>query len=272
MENGPDAPFWSRRAVLGAVVGGVGLAASARAVAGSSRGGLTSPIARDGLLGAVRIAPPRRQRGWTTATIGTSALGRPIEGWTSAAPVRERRRILVVAAVHGNEPVTRPIAAAIAAAPIPDDVTLVIVPTMNPDGWAASMRRNAQGIDLNRNFPWRFPGGDGGRVAGSAPETQAVMALVANGRFDASAWIHQPLGYVGPIASCPKEYADAWCARTGSPRRDGIDQQGGGETWCARAAGVPTILVEANSWASTPQMVAAHVTGFRAFVDVVVAR
>jgi len=81
-----------------------------------------------------------------------------------------------------------------------------IMPTMNPDGYAASSvgdyegltgRPNAHGTDLNRNFPDRF----GGHPA-SEPETSAVMkwmkevnfvlvanlhggALVANYPFDA---------------------------------------------------------------------------------------
>jgi len=47
---------------------------------------------------------------------------------------------------------------------IPSDVTLYILPDMNPDGDARSHdewgRVNANGVDLNRNFPigWGQPG------------------------------------------------------------------------------------------------------------------
>jgi protein MpaA len=61
----------------------------------------------------------------------------------------------------------------------------IIVPVVNPDGYARRRRRNAAGVDLNRNFPtanWA-PGNKRSRFyAGpspaSEPETKAIVALV----------------------------------------------------------------------------------------------
>jgi len=64
-------------------------------------------------------------------------------------------------------------------------VSWVIIPIVNPDGYERRKRRNANGVDLNRNFPaenWEL--GDprsrmfGGRRPGSEPETRAVIRAV----------------------------------------------------------------------------------------------
>jgi protein MpaA len=262
---------------------GVAAGAIAAGLVGAAGGAVdASPVAALGPTGrggggdhdrplrvASRLDVPGPIRRWELGSAGLSAEGRSIERWYSPAVTRERRRILVVAAIHGNEPVTRPIAEAISASTLPSDVSLTILPTINPDGWAAGTRRNAQGVDLNRNFPWRWSSDDGGPFAGSAPEVQAVMAAVRAGDFDFAAWIHQPLDYIAPIGGCPTSYASAWQSAVGCRRRDDVDQHGGGETWCARVAGVPTLLVEVNSWSATPELVDAHRRGFAACIDVV---
>lgn len=176
--------------------------------------------------------------------------------------------MLVVSGIHGNERVTWPIAEAISQVALPDDLTLAIIPSANPDGWASGQRRNAHGVDLNRNFPYRWSRSDGGPAPASAPETRALMSAVTSFAPDYAAWIHQPLGYVAPLAGCPVAYADAWRSAVGDRRRDDVDQHGGGETWCARVARVPTILVEVATWTASAALVAAHVRGFQAYIAV----
>ena len=70
-----------------------------------------------------------------------------------------------------------------------------IMPTMNPDGYSRSIegqcrerdgRLNANGVDLNRNFPDRFQRGHATRE----PETQAVMQWIADYPFVLSANLH----------------------------------------------------------------------------------
>jgi murein peptide amidase A len=40
--------------------------------------------------------------------------------------------------------------------PVPNGIQLWLVREMNPDGTAATTRQNAHGVDLNRNFPFRW--------------------------------------------------------------------------------------------------------------------
>lgn len=256
--------------MIAGTVGGVSTLLLGRGI-GATRnpdvGGIDT-AAKGTMLAAHRLQPPVASRGWKIDIIGVSVLGRPIERWVSPAIGRERRRVLVVSGIHGNETITRPIAETISRVLLPDDLTLAIIPTANPDGWASGQRRNAHGIDLNRNFPHRWSRSDGGPHAASAPETEALMSAVTSFAPDYAVWIHQPLAYVAPLAGCPRAFADAWRGAVGDRRRDDVDQHGGGETWCARVAGVSTILVEAATWSSNSELVAAHGRGFERYLSV----
>ena len=53
-----------------------------------------------------------------------------------------------------------------------DETEIWIMPLMNPDGFEAGSRSNANGIDLNRNFPDRVIGLPEEKIQ---PETQAIM-------------------------------------------------------------------------------------------------
>jgi protein MpaA len=67
---------------------------------------------------------------------------------------------------------------------------------MNPDGTAAGTRQNAHGVDLNRNFPyrWRHIGRGtfySGPRPGSEPETRAALRLIRRLRPSVTIWYHQ---------------------------------------------------------------------------------
>ncbi len=132
--------------------------------------------------------------------IGHSVQGRPIVAWV-LGPSTASRRILVIGVIHGNEPAGLAITRALASRPVPVGVQLWIVPELNPDGVAADTRQNAHGVDLNRNFPyrWQFSGdatfASGPRPA-SEPETQAAMALVRRIRPAVTVTYHQHMDLV----------------------------------------------------------------------------
>jgi protein MpaA len=92
------------------------------------------------------------------------------------------------------------IARRLIAAGAPGGAELVVVPTINPDGVAAHTRGNADGVDLNRNFPFRWQPLTGGEYSGpgplSEPESQAAHRLILGTRPDVTIWFHQPFGLI----------------------------------------------------------------------------
>jgi murein tripeptide amidase MpaA len=124
-----------------------------------------------------------------TFEIGSSVQGRPIEVTQIGAG---RRVALVVAgAIHGDEGNTEALVRALMGQylaesnTVPSEFRLFFLPAVNPDGRAAGTRANANGVDLNRNWPtddWQpdavrrgtiIPG-SGGTAPGSEPEVQAI--------------------------------------------------------------------------------------------------
>lgn len=132
--------------------------------------------------------------------------------------------VLVIGVIHGNEPAGLRIAEALLTAPAPAGVELWIVPTMNPDGLAVGDRRNANGVDLNRNFPERWsPLGEpgdwqyGGPGPASEPETQAMLGLVDLVRPDLVLWYHQDLFRIHPARGRDGAVRERYAELTGLP-------------------------------------------------------
>ena len=135
--------------------------------------------------------------------LGRSVQGRPINVVGVGDP-EAPRKVLVVGAIHGDEPAGRGIVAALRAAGFaPPGVELLLVRNLNPDGLIHNTRGNAHGVDLNRNSTqgWRFLGPPGTRFyAGprpfSEPESRAIRALILRVRPAVTIWYHQPLALV----------------------------------------------------------------------------
>jgi protein MpaA len=126
--------------------------------------------------------------------------GRPIVAWTFG-PDRAGRKILVVGCIHGNECAGLRILSALRHARVHKGVQLWLVPEANPDGTAADTRQNAHGVDLNRNFPYRWkpisdPTYYSGPLAVSEPETRAVIRLARRIRPAVTIWYHQHMDLV----------------------------------------------------------------------------
>jgi murein peptide amidase A len=132
------------------------------------------------------------------------------------------RVALVVGVIHGDERAGLRIVRAIKrqAAAHPGALAgtqLWAIDTVNPDGLRAHTRKNSRGVDLNRNFPYRWRGNvphssgyyPGPRPA-SEPETRAVMMFLRRIQPDLSIWYHQPWGAVLACRGNPQvavEYA-----------------------------------------------------------------
>jgi protein MpaA len=134
-----------------------------------------------------------------SVTIGSSVQGRPIRA-VRVGSARARRRILVVGAIHGNELAGRAVTRRLRAVRPPRGVALWLVDDLNPDGAAAGTRQNARGVDLNRNFPYRWrPTGrpfdtyHSGPRPLSEPESRAAAAFIRRVRPRVTLWYHQAL-------------------------------------------------------------------------------
>jgi protein MpaA len=123
--------------------------------------------------------------------------GRPIVAIHAGDP--DGIPVLVVGCIHGNEPAGIAVAARLARAS-PPGVSLWIVPVLNPDGRARNARGNAHGVDLNRNFPFRWRRLAGVYYSGprplSEPEARIAHALILRIHPVVSVWFHQHLDLV----------------------------------------------------------------------------
>jgi protein MpaA len=150
--------------------------------------------------------------------LGYSVDHRPITAIERGDP-DSLRRTLVVGCIHGSEPAGIAIARALATTAVPPEVDLWVVPDLNPDGVVASTRVNADGVDLNRNFPYQWmPIGAPGSIhyAGpqplSEPESRVLAKLLRTVRPTLGIWYHQALAVVdssqGPVTA-ERRYAVA---------------------------------------------------------------
>jgi protein MpaA len=155
-------------------------------------------------------------------TFGTSVQGRPLTVIRRGDPAGVR--VLVIGAIHGNEDDGMAIVDVLATAAVPSGVELWLVPAVNPDGVAAQDRQNANGVDLNRNFPEKWaPLGElgewqyGGVAAASEPETRAMVALGNAVQADLTLWYHQDLFRISPSTGRQGQFRQRYAELTGLP-------------------------------------------------------
>jgi protein MpaA len=131
--------------------------------------------------------------------LGQSYEGRPIRVFHRGDP--DEIRVLVVGCIHGDECAGDRIARRLRSGRPRSFLDLWILPSLNPDGRAAHTRQNARGVDLNRNFPYRWRRGPRGRYypgrrPASERETRVAMRLILRIEPDITIWFHQPLALV----------------------------------------------------------------------------
>jgi N-acetylmuramoyl-L-alanine amidase/Zinc carboxypeptidase len=158
-------------------------------------------------------------------TYGRSAAGRALEVQRVGDP-NAPVRVLVVGSIHGNEPAGHAVVRRLRASAPPAGVQLWLVERANPDGVRAGTRQNARGVDLNRNFPFRWAGGGrpfdtyypGPRRA-SEPETRALQALISEVRPNLTLYYHQHMRLVVLPRGADRTPVRAYARRVGLPAR-----------------------------------------------------
>ncbi|MGZ5398938.1 MAG: M14 family zinc carboxypeptidase [Nocardioides sp.] len=127
--------------------------------------------------------------------LGESVDGRPIMAYRLGE--RDQPTVVLISTMHGDEADTRRILLSLKDGRPIEGVNLWIVPTYNPDGLAAGTRKNAHGVDLNRNFPYRWADLDGNYESGprpkSEPETRAMIGFLRDVKPKRILSFHQPL-------------------------------------------------------------------------------
>ncbi len=187
-----------------------------------------------------------------------SSLGHSVRG----APIRMHvfgdgaDAILIFGGIHGSEPGSATVASRLVELlrsdpSIASGRTIAVIPVANPDGLAKRSRANANGVDLNRNFPsrnWKPAGKRHGARAASEPETRALMAAMEQVRPARVVSIHAIHGarecnnYDGP----GEALAQAMRARNGYPAvaSIGYPTPGSFGNWCGVDHGIPVVTLE----------------------------
>ncbi len=113
--------------------------------------------------------------------------------------------VLVIGAIHGDEDAGVAVVDLLRTMELSPKVDLWLVPTMNPDGQADRTRQNANGVDLNRNFPIRWSSNQlpgnweyGGPSAASEPEVRAMVRLGDLIKPQIVIWYHQDYFRIAP--------------------------------------------------------------------------
>lgn len=152
----------------------------------------------------------RTQLDWPFKELGRSVLGAPIFCLPAEADYCE---LLIVAGIHGEEPETTvALSRALRSLDrIHDTIGLVLC--ANPDGLALGTRGNANGVDLNRNFPtdnwsdlavncrWFYDENEvvpiaTGSKPGSEPETQHLVRFIGQLNPETILTLHGPIGCI----------------------------------------------------------------------------
>ncbi len=167
-----------------------------------------------GLLAAL-VAPVAPSAGQVAAAPGDTVIGRQVIGHSvRGRPIvayhlgkEGRPKVVVFATMHGNEAAPRQILQALRRGSQVYGLDLWLVPTYNPDGMARHTRKNAHGVDLNRNFPYSWRNLDGNYESGpkpaSEPETKAVMKFLRTVKPRRIVSFHQPLNGVDTDTKVP---------------------------------------------------------------------
>jgi murein peptide amidase A len=175
-----------------------------------------------------------------------------VEGRAIEAHVRGsgRATVLLLATIHGDETAGTPLLHSFLERSRSEpawlaECTAIVVPTLNPDGVARGTRRNANDVDLNRNFPAANRLGEErhGPFPLSEAETRFLARLLAEHPPDRIVSFHQPLDLIDWDG--PGEALARAMARVSSlPARKYRSQPGSLGSYAGLDLGIPVITVE----------------------------
>lgn len=205
---------------------------------------------------------PRSERGQLTVAAenyGKSLLGAPLLYFPAVTNSPETG--LVIAGTHGDENATVVTLSCALRSLAPNRLRHHVILAVNPDGCQLGLRANANGVDLNRNFPaanwcagntvyrWNCatPTRDvklsTGDKPGSEPETQALCQLIHCLRPHWVVSFHEPLAC---IEDPKNSRLGVWLAHKFTlplVTHVGYETPGSFGSWCAELS-LPCITAE----------------------------
>ena len=143
-----------------------------------------------------------------TITIGTSVEGIPVKACQlNGSNPEAENTLLVIGTIHGDEPDGKRVIDEVSTSGAPANTNIWLIRDGNPDGANLGTRRNANQVDINRNFPIRWVASDpsartySGPSPASEPETLALMNAVEIIKPTRIVVFHQPYAQI----DCPPE-------------------------------------------------------------------
>lgn len=157
-----------------------------------------------GLIIAFMVAPDPQP---STGCIETRVIGHSVKDveitlcHVGGSHIGAKNSLLVIGSIHGTE---------LAGLKVVDNIIrqgaidsdIWVIRNANPDGAAAGTRQNANGVDLNRNFPTDWLPSDptlgtfSGYTPASEPETQSLMRVIDELKPKVVITMHQPFGLI----------------------------------------------------------------------------
>lgn len=147
-------------------------------------------------------------------------------------------------------------------------VNKLFIPCLNPDGMALNTRTNANGVDLNRNFPTKNWGEDGSAAGddasayfgGIAPasevETQFVIDIIEEYKPKLILTLHAPykvVNYDGPAKEIAEKISEI--IKYPVEASIGYPTPGSFGTYCGVERSIPTITLELDEEISVEELV-----------------
>lgn len=224
-----------------------------------------------GIDGGSSFESSARTKCYDQFSIGSSVQGKAITAYSVG---NGNKKVLFIGAIHGSEPGSSWLLQSWLSDldanidKIPADIQVIVIPTINPDGFASGNRFNSRGVDLNRNFPtsnWQSSTyssantlllNGGGSAPLSEPESDSIATYIRNNRPIFAMSYHSQGSYViandaGNSANLASIYSNltGYQYFDGSNYADAFDYAvtGSFEDWMLEEIGTATLLVELPS-------------------------
>ena len=143
-----------------------------------------------------------------TKSVGLSVEGVSIEACQlNGSDPEAKNTLLVIGTIHGDEPDGKRVIDELASSGAPANTNIWLIGDGNPDGSKLATRKNANEVDINRNFPIKWVASDptartySGPSPASEPETLALMNAVETIKPTRIVVFHQPYAQI----DCPPE-------------------------------------------------------------------